>query len=240
MPREDVDVKDLPAMLAEAREGRAMLWVDLKDESPGANDENGIEHSTDAEIQRALTEDFGFDKLSVDDALSETHVPKVDDWTTYLYIVLHAVAFQSEIEDIDTRELDVFVSKNFLVTYHFEELPELYQVWRLVQRDDRYWKRGADFLLYTLADAIATGYMPCMDAIDEVSDQILDTVFDNPSKEQVQRIFHVKRAVLRLRRILVPARGNEQARPRGLVSGGWQKPRGTSAMCMTILCAWPT
>lgn len=206
MPREDVDAKDLPAMIAEAREGRAMLWVDLKDESLSANDENGIEHSTNAEIQRLLAEDFGFDKLAVDDALSETHVPKVDDWTSYLYIVLHAVAFQSDIEDIDTRELDVFLGKNFLVTYHFEELPELYQAWRLALRDDRYWKRGSDFLLYTLADAIATGYMPCMDAIDEVSDQILDTVFDHPSKEQVQRIFHVKRAVLRLRRILGPQR----------------------------------
>lgn len=205
-PREDVDAANLPAMIAEAAEGRAMLWVDLKDDLPGAPDESSVEHSADADIQRILREDFKFDPLAVDDALAETHVPKVDDWTSYLYIVLHAVFFQSEIEDIDTRELDVFLGKNFLVTYHFEELPELHQVWRLVQRDDRYWKRGADYLFYTLADSIATGYMPCMDAIDEVSDQILDTVFDHPSREQVQHIFHVKRAVLRLRRILGPQR----------------------------------
>lgn len=205
-PREDVDAADLPAMIAEAQAGRAMLWVDLKDETMTADGDKGQDQSADVEIQHILRDEFKFDTLAVDDALSETHVPKVDDWTNYLYIVLHAVFFQSEIEDIDTRELDVFVGKNFLVTYHFEELPELYQVWRLVQRDERYWKRGADYLLYTLADAIATGYMPCMDAIDEVSDQILDTVFDHPSREQVQHIFHVKRAVLRLRRILGPQR----------------------------------
>ncbi|MCC9000395.1 MAG: magnesium and cobalt transport protein CorA, partial [Candidatus Contendobacter sp.] len=49
-------------------------------------------------------------------------------------------------------------------------------------------------------------YMPCLDEIEEVTDQIQDAVFNAPAPEQVTRILHVKRAILRLRRILSPQR----------------------------------
>ena len=40
-----------------------------------------------------LRDTFGFHPLAIDDAIQESHVPKVDDWGAYLYLVLHAVAF---------------------------------------------------------------------------------------------------------------------------------------------------
>lgn len=200
----DRTVSELPALLAADPDRRAMLWVDLFDDAPTLNGYG--EPGADPEINRLLREVFAFDPLAVDDALSETHVPKVDDWTRYLYIVLHAVVFKSDIAQIDTRELDVFLGHNLLVTYHFEPIPALEQVWKQAQRDDRYWVHGADYLLYEMYDRIATDYMPCLDEIEEVTDQIQDAVFNAPAPEQVTRILHVKRAVLRLRRILSPQR----------------------------------
>lgn len=204
--RTDVDATDIPQMLAECRANRAMLWIDLQDDTASVNAKDGVDAAVDTAMKHVLREVFQFDALAVDDALAETHVPRVDDWSEYLYVVLHAVAFKSEIEDIDTRELDAFLGRNFLVTYHYEDIPELDQAWRQTQRDERLWRRGADYLFYTLSDAIATGYMPCMDAIDGVSDELLDSVFDKPSPAHIERIFHVKRAVLKLRRILAPQR----------------------------------
>ncbi|HUN10603.1 MAG: magnesium/cobalt transporter CorA [Candidatus Competibacter sp.] len=200
----DRTVSELPALLAADPDHHTMLWVDLFDDAPALNGYG--EPGADPEINRLLREVFAFDPLAVDDALSETHVPKVDDWARYLYIVLHAVVFKSDIAQIDTRELDVFLGHNLLVTYHFEPIPALEQVWKQAQRDDRYWVHGADYLLYELYDRIATDYMPCLDEIEEVTDQIQDAVFNAPAPEQVTRILHVKRAVLRLRRILSPQR----------------------------------
>ncbi|CDH45157.1 MAG: magnesium/cobalt transporter CorA [Candidatus Competibacteraceae bacterium] len=202
--RADMAVSELPALLAADHDHRAMLWVDLFGDAPTPG--NHGESSVDPAINHLLREVFAFDPLAVDDALSETHVPKVDDWAHYLYIVLHAVVFKSDIAQIDTRELDVFLGHKLLVTYHFEPIPALELVWKQAQRDDRYWKRGADYLLYELYDRIATDYMPCLDEIEEVTDQIQDAIFDAPAPEQVTRILHVKRAVLRLRRILSPQR----------------------------------
>ncbi len=204
--RADATAAELPALLAACNDQRALLWVDLFDDAPVRNGDGTGKSSSDLQIHRLLREVFAFDPLAVDDALTETHVPKVDDWTHYLYIVLHAVAFKSDIARLETRELDVFLGRKLLVTYHFEPIPSLEQVWKQAQRDDRYWARGADYLLYQVYDQIATDYMPCLDEIEEVTDQVQDAVFDAPATDQVTRILQVKRAGLRLRRILSPQR----------------------------------
>ncbi len=43
--------------------------------------------------EKILLQTFGFHPLAVDDALHETHVPKVDDWEQYLYIAMHAISY---------------------------------------------------------------------------------------------------------------------------------------------------
>ena len=65
-----------------------------------------------------LREVFRFHHLAVEDALEETHVPKVDDWGTYLYIVFSVPRIDPDSDDLELQELDVFLGSNYLVTYH--------------------------------------------------------------------------------------------------------------------------
>lgn len=173
-----------------------VVWVDLHD--PG--------DAIHADVERVLREVFAFHPLAVDDALVESHVPKVDDWGDYLYIVLHAVDFRAGMTEIQTKEVDIFVGPNYLVTHHVEPIEALERQWKSTLRDERHTRRGVDYLLYELCDAIASDYMPCMDAIDEVLDRVQDRVFDGNDPENVQAIFRLKSAVLELRRVLSPQR----------------------------------
>jgi magnesium transporter len=90
--------------------------------------------------------------LAIEDAIYQTHVPKVDDWDTYLYIALHALTYEKESADIEMIELDVSGS-NYLVTHH-DLLSALERVWDTFQSDERYHKIGADHLLYILLDEL--------------------------------------------------------------------------------------
>lgn len=175
-----------------------VLWVDICD----PENENGAH----PEALRILRDVFEFHPLAIEDALIENHVPKVDDWGSYLYIVLYAVHFERGKEHLETRELDVFVGPNYLVTYRTEEVRALEQQWRVTQRDARHTRRGVDYLLYELCDAIATDYLPVMDAMDEAVDLLQDAVFERTDARLVERIFMLKRAVLDLRRVLGPQR----------------------------------
>ena len=168
-----------------------LLWVNLAGEPPEV-------------CEPILRETFGFHPLAVSDALEESHVPKVDDWGQYLYLVLHAVVLNAG--DVDTVELDLFLGKNYVVTHQTQPLAAVDRVWAAYQRDERQLARGAGRLLYSLADELVTDYMPVVEGIDEVIDQIEDQIFDNPRPQMLEQIFTLKRVLLRLRRIITPQR----------------------------------
>jgi len=181
---------------AALKDSRGLLWVDFCETPP----------EEDAPI---LLNTFGFHPLAVDDALQESHVPKVDDWGQYLYIALHAIVFDKDAqngEHVDTLELDVFLGKQYIVTHHDEPIAAVDRVWANCQRDDRHLKAGADHLLYELADGIVADYMSTIEEIDEAIDRLEDEVFDRPTPQTLERIFRIKRAVLNLRRIVSPQR----------------------------------
>jgi magnesium transporter len=171
-----------------------VLWVDFENNPP-------------EEDELILRETFGFHPLAIDDALQESHVPKLDDWGEFLYIVLHSVLFNQENGgDIDTLELDVFLGKNYMVTHHDKPISAVEKVWSSIQRDDRPLKSGVDRLLYKLVDEVAASYMPVVEEIDEAVDRAEDQVFSNPDPHILEQIFNLKRATLHLRRVIGPQR----------------------------------
>ena len=186
-----LSVDEWPALI---QDPGSILWVDFEGTPPESD-------------EPILREVFGFHPLAVDDALQESHVPKVDDWEKYLYIVLHAVVFdRADGGHVNTLELDVFVGKNYMVTHHDQNIAAVDRVWTACQRDERMWKNGVDHILYRLTDEVVASYMPVVEGIDEAVDRTEDEVFDYPTPDVLERIFTLKRAVLYLRRIIGPLR----------------------------------
>jgi magnesium transporter len=171
---------------------KGLLWLDL----------DGDTH----EESEVLLNGFGFHPLAVDDALHESHVPKIDDYQEYVYIVLHAIDFEPQGSEVNTLELDMFLGRTYLVTHHTEVIPALDSVWKLAQRGERHVVRGADFLLYELADRLITDFMPVVDELDDAIDRVEEEVFGDPTPRVLNRIFDLKRAVLHLRRTIAPSR----------------------------------
>jgi len=171
-----------------------LLWVDLEGEAPEV-------------CEPILREIFGFHPLAIDDALQETHVPKVDDWGAYLCVVLHAVTFENEGQvGLDTLELDAFLGQNYVVTYQARSVAAVDRVWSACLRDERRLQKGAAHLFYELADELVADYMPAVESFDQIIDEIEDQVFTAPGSDTLQQMFGLKRALLHLRRIITPQR----------------------------------
>ena len=189
--RTDLAPADYPAAL---KEPNGVLWVDFED-TPPQEDEPILIHT------------FGFHPLAVDDALQESHVPKVDDWDDYLYLVLHAIAFdRDDGGKLETIELDVFLGKNYIVTHHDLPIPAVQHIWDACQRDERYPSRGTDHILYRIVDDMVAAYMPVVEEVDEAIETLEDQIFDRPSPENLSELMKLKRALLQLRRIIAPQR----------------------------------
>lgn len=160
------------------------------------------------ESAQPILEEFGFHPLAIEDALQQTHAPKIDDWGDYLYIVLNYMHLINASQPWDTEidELDIFLGAHFVITHHDHPLTSIEETWEASQRDPRYSHDGADHLLYKIIDAIVTNYMPIIEKIDEEIDWVEDQVFDRPSSETLARLFTLKRVLLAMRRILLPQR----------------------------------
>jgi magnesium transporter len=187
---------DLPVeRLAEVvRDRHNLIWVDLDGEDPNL-------------YRPILADTFGFHALAIDDALIESHVPKIDDWSDYIYLVLHAVDFDLNALDVDTHEVDFFLGSNYLVTHHTDPVRAIDRTWAACQRDTRHLIRGADYLLFELTDVLVSDFMPCIDSLDEAVDRVEDEVFaKNSPSSTLNTIFTLKRAAVHLRRILSPQR----------------------------------
>jgi magnesium transporter len=186
---------------AALRDSGNFVWVDLSAEWP--------EH-----CEPILRETFGFHPLAIEDALQESHTPKVDDWGEYLYIVLHAVTLAQPFDDrsdvqphsMDTQELDLFVGPQYLVTYRSQDIAAVDRLWEACRRDDRHLLNGAAHLLYELADRLVADYMPVVERFDESIDRVQEQVFAEPKPTLLEEVFALKRAIAHLRRIIAPQR----------------------------------
>lgn len=188
--------RDLPddAIIAALQDPEGLLWMDLQQEDVDR-------------FRPLLLDTFGFHPLAVDDALEERHVPKVDAWEGYIYLVLHAIQFTLEADKpLSTLELDIFVGKNYLVSYTSKPIAAIDRVWDACQRDERGLARGVERLLYEISDELVTETMPVIESIDDTIDLIEDEIFENPGPYLLEKIFTYKRALLHLRRILTPQR----------------------------------
>jgi magnesium transporter len=67
-------------------------------------------------------------------------------------------------------------------------------------------KMGADYLLYTLVDAIIDGFFPVLEEYGEQLELLEDEVVANPSRQTLERIHRMKRELLSLRRAIWPQR----------------------------------
>ena len=183
---------DNDSLLQALHKTNGLLWVDFEASEP--------------QIDEPILKDiFGFHPLAIADALQETHIPKIDDWETYLYIVLHAIYYnRNDGSQLETHELDIFIGKNFMVTHHDQPITPLTEVWNESQKDERHWKYGSDQLLYRLIERVVTSYLPVLELVDDEIEEIEDLIFRNPKTELIERIFTLKRAVAHLWRVISP------------------------------------
>ena len=189
--RKNMPPQDFPKLI---RNKRGILWVDFVAEP--------------ADICLPILEGFGFHRLAIDDALQETHVPKLDDWTDYLYVVLNYMNVDKTSDQWQTTvdELDTFLGPNYIVTHHDHPITAVDETWHSCDRDPRTLQEGPDHILYKIADYMVAEYMPIVEELDEAIDTIEDSVFDRPSPRTLEKLFALKRVLLAMRRILLPQR----------------------------------
>jgi len=170
-----------------AAEG-AVLWIDMC-------------KPTDEESY-VLTHDFKFHPLAVEDVISEKSQTKIDDYERYLFLVFSIVDYVGREEGLKISELDLFLTKNTLVTVHYDEHRIFDFLHSRVQHGERLIDRGADYLFHAVIDAVVDNYNATMDIFEYESDQIEEEILGDFDEDTLKSIFTMGRDIVELKRII--------------------------------------
>ncbi|MEW6159422.1 MAG: magnesium/cobalt transporter CorA [Verrucomicrobiota bacterium] len=194
----NIEVFLMPTLLADTN---LFLWVDL-------------ENPTAEETKFVLEDVFHFHPLSIEDCVMvspspkiEEYVPKEDDrFSPYLFIVIHAVDYSRKDGVFATSELNFFLGKNFLVTYHVVPLKSVSSTEERCLKSTVHIARAPDRVAHTLLDSIVDNYKPALEELSLEIAELENEVVQRPSKKTMNRILQIKKEVLHLRQIIGPQR----------------------------------
>ena len=183
---EGFTAEDLPELL---KDQSAVIWVDM--EAPTEADE------------QVLLNTFHFHPLTVEDCRENRHYPKIEEFGSYLYFIVHGVRADISPERFNTIELDGFLGPNYVITYHHDTFRSINNVKQLLRTTPVVCRRGTAFLLHQILDQVVDYYSPVLDDFDDRIDRLEDDIFTlkRPNNEILLQIMDLKRSVLRLRRI---------------------------------------
>ena len=168
-----------------------ILWVDL-------------DQPTDEEIKLILEGVFNFHPLAIEDCVTPSSLPKIEDYEDYLFMVTHAVDF-TRTDKFATTELDLFLGKEFLVTFHRTPLRSVATAFERITKSTA---RGPDRLAHTLLDHLVDNYQPVMDELRAELEELEESVLarDSAQKKLVNELLSVRGDFSRLRTIVRPQR----------------------------------
>ncbi|MDX1805511.1 MAG: magnesium/cobalt transporter CorA [Paenisporosarcina sp.] len=145
---------------------------------------------------------FHFHPLAIEDCLDRLQRPKVDYYDGYQFFVVHALNAQT----LEAEELDIFVGKNFVVTFHHSSVGELDLVRKKLQRDASFWERGSVYAMYQILDKVVDSYFPIVHKIEDHLNEIDDKMSFDMKHFSMDTVFDMRSDLLWLRRTILPMR----------------------------------
>ncbi len=159
----------------------------------------------DKPIVEKLGEHFSLHPLLIEDIMSD-HQPKAEEFDDYLFFTMKML---HSIKDsrIEYEQISFVLGKNYLLSFQ-EKAGDSFGPFRerIKQSSGRVRSRKADYLLYRLVDIIVDNYYTVFDEVGHQIEKVEDDIYKKPSNHEFQKIQHIKKELIFLRKALYPLR----------------------------------
>lgn len=162
----------------------------------------GILEPSDDEL-RMLQDQFALHPLAVEDALKAHQMPKVEVYGDQLFVVARTAHLEGE--KIAYGETSIFVGPNHIITVRHGSARAHTELRSHLEAAPTLLAHGVDYVLHAILDFIVDGYLPIVETIEEdvlaMEHRAMDEFL---AREEVTRIFNLRRETIRFQRILGP------------------------------------
>lgn len=183
---------DLDALRLVKGDKGLLIWVDLDQPTP-------------EEARLVLEDIFRFHPLAIEDCLEFRQFPKLEDYETFLFLILHAVGFDRK-DKFSTNEMDMFLGRDFLVTHHTDPLAPIQLIQERFIKKTASPVRGSDLLAHMVLDALISRYHPVLDELTAELDELEDLILEPRKHAELSDILSLRQDLSFLRRLARPQR----------------------------------
>ncbi|WP_174731836.1 magnesium/cobalt transporter CorA [Mesobacillus harenae] len=162
-----------------------------------------FDEPTDEEIKH-LSETFHFHPLAIEDCVQRLQRPKLDYYDDHTFFVTHIV--REAKKDISKEELNFFIGRNYIVTFHRQSAMEVSQVWEKLSLQRKAEKWDTYYVFYQILDKIVDNYFPLMYKIEDELDNIEGNTQNKSMDRLMDELFDTRYMLLNLRHTINPMR----------------------------------
>jgi len=159
------------------------------------------------DIIEKIGENLDLHPLLLEDILNTEQRPKIEEFETYIYTVLKILYFDEKTNEISSEQISIIFGSNFVISFQEEESDFFDSIReRIRSGKGRTRKMGADYLAYSLMDAIVDSYFIILEKLGENIENIEETMIANPTPSTLRAIHTLKRKMISLRKSVWPLR----------------------------------
>jgi len=158
-----------------------------------------------AEQLQALGRAFGLHPLALEDVFHREARAKVEAFDAQQFVVLNRI-HRDAAGDFRTDPVSFFLGRHYVVSID-QGASDLFEpVRERIRGEGKLCKYDADFLLYTLLDAVVDSAFALLEDLGDRLEALEDEILDDPSRAARNRIHYIKRELVVMRRAWWPQR----------------------------------
>ncbi len=162
----------------------------------------GLVDPTLKELQ-TLQHSYGLHPLAVEDAAKGEQLPKLDVFGDQIFVVARTAWLEEG--SIRYGETAIFVGHSHIISVRRTSSRGHADLRTQLESSPTLLSHGVDYVLHAILDFIVDGYLPLGEALEDEVLAMEQRAVDNfLARNEVRRIFEIRRQLIRFQRILAP------------------------------------
>ena len=158
-------------------------------------------------ILENIGQHFGIHPLVLEDILNTAQRPKVEDYGDYIFIVLKMLYYNESSRTTEGEQISIVLGPSYVLSFQ-EKTGDIFNLIRerIKNSESGMRKNGPDYLVYRLLDTIVDHYFFILEKMGERIEDLEEELMENPAKETLEALHHLKREMIFLRKSIWPLR----------------------------------
>jgi magnesium transporter len=156
----------------------------------------------------AIAAHFGIHYLIVEDIMSVSQRPKMDEIENVLFCLLNMLYFNEQTGTVETEQISIVLGENFIVSIQEDARRDVFNSIREKLRLSHTKLRlsGADYLCYAMLDMIVDHYFIVMEKLGDRIEMLEEKIIRNSNTRSLAEINSLRKELIVLKRNVSPVR----------------------------------